>query len=55
MSKAAHHMMQQLEKTIEYVRKEFDASYAEIIGCLHIKAHELTEECLDNDPEDWKG
>lgn len=42
MSKATDFLEDEIEKTIDYLSHEFDISYAELIGVLTMKAHDLS-------------
>lgn len=44
--------MAELSKIVDYFRAEFDITYAEAIGCLHILADDLSKECLAETDED---
>jgi len=41
----------ELDNLVERTRKEYDLSYATIIGMPHIKAAQLCSECLEDEEE----
>jgi hypothetical protein len=41
-----------LDALIERYREEFDLTYAAVVGCLHIKAHLLCMEAIEDVTED---
>lgn len=45
------HFGNELDNLVERTRKEYDLSYATIIGILHVKAHQLCSECLEEEDE----
>jgi len=42
----------ELDRIVEYARKEYHISYAEVVGMLVIKAHLLTDEFYEEGGED---
>jgi len=49
MSKAGNYVYVEVDRIVNYCRLEFDASYAEVVGCLFIKAHELSREAVERE------
>jgi len=42
----------EITRIIDYSRKEFDMTYAEVVGLLIFKAHMLISEAFNKDQED---
>lgn len=51
MSRATDHFQERLNELIDYFRKEYKLTYSEAVGCLFMKAHELTDEANGNDQD----
>ena len=43
------HLDQELIRLIERFRKEYNLSYASVIGTLHLRAHILAQEAIDSE------
>jgi hypothetical protein len=50
MSNATDRFGNEIDKIIDYMRKEYEISYAEVVGILMFKAHMLMRE-LEDDAE----
>jgi len=45
----------EIEKVIDYFRKEYDLTYSEAIGAIHMIEHKLTREAVNiNEEQDGK-
>ena len=56
---ALNYMQDEFIRTIDYARKEFDITYAEVVGILDIVKHIMLEEfeakhASSDDTEDWR-
>lgn len=45
------HLRDDIAKLIERYRKEYDLTYASVVGVLHITAFELLQEGTDSSPD----
>lgn len=42
------HFENDLDALVERYRKEFDMTYAAVIGCLQLQIHALSDEAMEN-------
>ena len=47
-----NYLENEIDKVIRYCRREFDITYAEVVGVLHIAAMRIAKETLVLDDED---
>jgi len=52
--RGCEHFTEEMFSVIQRMRLEYDMTYAEMVGCLHIAAMELTMEALHED-DDYEG
>lgn len=52
MSRAVDHFVDELDRLIDRFRQEYDMTYAEVIGCLHMKTSDLWLEANDEDDDE---
>lgn len=50
-SRAIDHFSDELDRLVDRFRSEYEAKYAEIVGCLAMKAHLLMNEAEDREDE----
>lgn len=44
-------LLEEIHRNIDYVRKEYELSYAEVIGVLRIASREMEDELLEVEAE----
>ncbi len=47
MNTQVEHFSKELDKLVDRFRREYDISYAEVVGCLYMKTHELFDEAKE--------
>ena len=45
-------LQERINKQIDYCRKEFDMTYAEVVGVLEIVKHDIWNETIEESEED---
>lgn len=52
MSRAVEHFEKDLDRLVDRYRQEYDMTYAEVVGCLHLKQVSLWLEAREDSGEE---
>jgi len=50
-SEAVYDLMERLRKQIDYIRAEYEMTYAEAVGCLELLKAEIIKEALNEEDD----